>query len=257
MSGPYAPDLYDLNTPGTFMGDIDWYRSKVRERGGPVLELGAGTGRITLPIAQDGSQIYALEPDEGMRGALESKLAHLPNDVRTRVTIVAGDMRTFELSERFALIIAPFRVFCYNLTEEDQLACLQRVRQHLLPGGHFAFNLFHPSLYYMARHAGALEGVWRCVSTFSRDDGSCVVRSEANRYDTVRQIVHSHHRYEQFRPDGTLERTFLQRLQLAYLYWPQIRHLLERAGFASIDLAGGFDGRPFERDTDELVIEAS
>jgi hypothetical protein len=109
----------------------------------------------------------------------------------------------------------------------------------------------------MAQHAGALEGVWRCVSTVPRDDGSCIVRSEANRYDTVRQIVHSHHRYEQFRADGTLERIFLQRLELAYFYWPQLRHLLERAGFHSLHVNGRFDGRPFERDTDELVIEAS
>jgi SAM-dependent methyltransferase len=257
MSGPYAPDLYDTNTPGTFLGDIEWYRAKARERGGAVLELGAGTGRITLPIAQDGSRIHALEIDAGMREALERKLARLPGEVRERVTVVAADMRTFELSERFSLIIAPFRVFCYNLTDDDRMACLRRVRQHLLPGGHFAFNLFHPSLYYMAQAAGALEGVWRCVSTVTMEDGSCIVRSESNRYDTVRQRVFSHHRYEQFRADGTLERTFLQRLELAYLYWPQLQHLLERAGFESIQVSGGFDGRPFERDTDELVIEAS
>jgi SAM-dependent methyltransferase len=159
MSGPYAPDLYDTNTPGTFLGDIEWYRAKARERGGAVLELGAGTGRITLPIAQDGSRIHALEIDAGMREALERKLARLPGEVRERVTVVAADMRTFELSERFSLIIAPFRVFCYNLTDDDRMACLRRVRQHLLPGGHFAFNLFHPSLYYMAQAAGALEGV--------------------------------------------------------------------------------------------------
>ena len=109
----------------------------------------------------------------------------------------------------------------------------------------------------MAHHAGALAGVWRSVATVTRDDGGCVVRSECNRYDTVRQIVHSQHRYEEYAPDGILTRTSLHRLQLAYLYPPDIRRLLQNAGFQSIQIAGGFDGRPFEHDTNELVIEAT
>jgi SAM-dependent methyltransferase len=100
--------------------------------------------------------------------------------------VIVGDMRMFTLAERFALIIAPFRAFLHNLTEHDQLACLDRVREHLRPGGCFAFNVYHPSLEYMAHHTGALAGVWRRAGTFPRADGGCIVRSESNRYDTVR-----------------------------------------------------------------------
>ena len=188
---------------------------------------------------------------------LVQKLAQQPPGVRERVVSVVGDMRTFTLTERFALIIAPFRGFLHNLTEHDQLACLDRVREHLRPGGCFAFNVYHPSLEYMAHHTGALAGVWRRVATFPRDDGGCIVRSESNRYDTVRQLVDSQHRYEEYGPDGILSRTSLHRLQLAYLYPPDLRRLLKAAGFQSVQIAGGFDGRLFEHDTDELVIEAT
>jgi hypothetical protein len=82
------------------------------------------------------------------------------------------------------------------------------------------------------------------------------VRSEAKPYDTTKQLVHSHHRYDEYGPDGTLARTFLHRLQLAYLYPPDLRRVLNQAGFRSIQIYGGFDRRPFENDTDELVIEA-
>ena len=109
----------------------------------------------------------------------------------------------------------------------------------------------------MRNSSGALAGVWRWVGTFSRDDGGWIVRSEATRYDTVRQQLQSEHRFEEFGPDGTLRRTSLHRLQLAYLYPPDIRRLLKEAGFASVHIAGAFDGRPFENDTDELVIEAA
>jgi hypothetical protein len=108
----------------------------------------------------------------------------------------------------------------------------------------------------MSHHAGALVGVWLWAGEYRLDDGSLLIRSEANSYDTVRQRVRSLHRYEQYGVDGDLKRAFLHRLELAYLYPADIRRLLEESGFSRIEIAGGFDGRPFNNDTDELVIEA-
>jgi SAM-dependent methyltransferase len=253
---PYDPEIYDAVTPASFAGDVEWYRRKAREYGGPVLELGAGTGRITLPLAQDGVTVHALDAHAGMLEALRGRLSRQPADVRERVTIVEGDMRSFELPQRFALVIVPFRAFLHNLTEPDQLACLARARTHLRPDGGLAFNVFHPSLEYMSSNAGPLTSVWRARDVFDRPDGGCIVRSEATRYDTVHQRLHSLHRYEEYGADGTLTRTSLHRLELAYLYPSDIERLLHEAGFASIRIAGGFDGRPFANDTDELVVEA-
>ena len=252
----YRPELYDIVTPASFRGDAEWYRAKALESGGPVLELGAGTGRITLGIARGGVSIHALDADPAMLDRLRQKLADEPREVQERVQVTAGDMRGFALAERFSLIIAPFRAFLHNLTEEDRLACLRRVRAHLGPGGRFAFNVFHPSLEYMAHHTGALAGVWRRAATFPLPDGGCVVRSESTQFDTPRQLLDSQHRYEEYGPDGILIRTSVHRLHLAYLYPPDLRRLLNEAGFRSVQIAGGFDGRPFDKDTDELVIEA-
>jgi SAM-dependent methyltransferase len=151
----FNPELYDIVMPASFRGDAEWYRSKARHCGGPVLELGAGTGRITLGIAHDGVRVHALDTDPAMLERLTQKLAQQPPEVREHV---------------------------------------------------------------------------------------------------VRQIVDSQHRYEEYGPDGILTRTSLHRLQLAYLYPPD---LLKEAGFQSVQITGGFDGRPFEHDTDELVIEAT
>jgi ubiquinone/menaquinone biosynthesis C-methylase UbiE len=199
----YRPDLYDAVTAADIQDDVDWYRRKAQTCGGPVLELGAGTGRITLAIAEAGVPIHALDASEAMLGALRRKLAGYPQETRDRVVIAQRDMRTFDLDERFALVIAPYRAFLHNITEADRLACLNRVRRHLLPGGHFSFNVFHPSLEYMAQHAGPLAGVWRWAGTYDLPAGGYVVRSEANRYDTVRQVVRSQHRYEEYAADGT------------------------------------------------------
>ena len=252
----YQPDLYDLVTPASLAGDVEWYVRKARAADGPVLELGAGTGRVTLALARAGVSVRALDAHAGMLAALRRKLADLPADVQRQVTPVEANMQTFELPERFALVIAPFRAILHNLTEDDMLACFRRVRAHLREGGQFAFNVFHPSLEVMARHVGPLEGVWRWVATFDRPDGSWVVRSEANRFDSVRRRIHSLHRFEEFGADGVLQRTTLHRLELSYLYPPDLRRLLGQAGFQAVTISGGFGGAPFQRDMDELVVEA-
>lgn len=253
----YRPDLYDVVTPASFHGDVEWYRQRAQASGGPVLELGAGTGRVTLAIAEAGISVHALDSSREMLQALSAKLAAAPGRLRDRVTLVEGDMRSFDLPERFPLVISPFRAFLHNITDEDRLAALARVRHHLRPGGHFAFNVYHPSLLYMSRHAGPLEGVWRWVDNFPLPGGGFVSRSEANRYDTVRQTVHSQHRYDEYDDNGVLLRSTLHRLALAYLYPGDIRHLLARAGFVDVTIQGGFAGRPFSEDADELVVEAS
>jgi hypothetical protein len=68
--------------------------------------------------------------------------------------------------------------------------------------------------------------------------------------------VHSQHRYEEYAADGILTRTSLHRLELAYLYPADIRRLLAQAGFREVMISGGFTGREFSRDADELVVEA-
>jgi ubiquinone/menaquinone biosynthesis C-methylase UbiE len=256
MSGNYDAELYDLVTPEKIRGDVDWYRGKAKESGGPVLELGAGTGRITLAIAQDGVSICALDAHRGMLAALRRKVDALPEQDQRRITIVEGDMRSFNAGGKFALVIIPFRAFLHNVTTDDQLACLRCAHENLKPGGSLALNVFHPSLEYMAQNAGPLAGVWRLTSTYATSDGGRVVRSDSNRYDTVRQLVDSYLRYEIYDAGGNLTRTFLQQLQLAYLYPADIRRLLEQTGFEDIQISGNFRGRPFESDTDELAIEA-
>jgi ubiquinone/menaquinone biosynthesis C-methylase UbiE len=252
---PYDSELYDLVTPQSLAGDVEWYVRQAREAGGPVLELGAGTGRVTLAIARAGVSICAVDADDGMLNALREKVAS-EEEVYDRVSVLKADMRSFHVGRIFSLVIIPFRAFLHNLTKDDQLACLRCVHEQLQPGGRLAFNVYHPSLEIMARHTGPLEGVWRWAATYPTPDGGCVVRSESNRYDTVRQRVHSNHRYERYDAAGNLTRTFLHRLELACLYPGEITRLLEQSGFTDIRIDGDFTGRPFERDTDELVIEA-
>src|SRR5690606_5124451 len=95
-----------------------------------------------------------------MLDRLRQNLADEPEAVRQRVTLYQGDMRSFELGRRYGVIQIPYRAFLHNLTRADQLACLERCRAHLAPSGMLAFNLFHPSLRFMANNHDAFAGLW-------------------------------------------------------------------------------------------------
>jgi hypothetical protein len=191
-----------------------------------------------------------------MLGRLRAKADALPRDVRARIVIHQGDMRSFDLGEAYALVTIPFRAFLHNLTRDDRLATLHRAHAHLRPGGELALNVFHPSLEYMAANAGTLARVWRWRGTRKLPDGGFIVYSDANRYNTVQQQLESMLRTEEFGPDGGLVRTNMMHLELAYLYPSDIADLLKDSGFELLRISGDFSGRPFEHDGDELVVEA-
>jgi SAM-dependent methyltransferase len=242
--------------PGSWQGDIEWYCQKAIASRGPVLELGAGTGRIAVPIAEAGVAVTAVDLDGGMLERLRRKVAALPGTVQSRIAVHHADMRKVSLNDRYALVIIPFRAFLHNLTWDDQLAALQRAYEHLRPGGELALNVFHPSLEFMAANAGVHAGVWRARSTHRLESGGFIVRSDMQKYDTVRQRLSSLMRTEEFGADGALVRTHMMDLELAYLYQADVMRLLDHAGFDLLRISGDFTGRPFGRDSDELVVEA-
>jgi len=256
MENNYDPDIYDIMHSESFGGDIEWYCQLASKQGGPVLELGAGTGRTVLPIARAGIEIYALEKDQGMLEKLRLKLSNESPETQKNVKIIEGDMRRFDIPTRFKVIQIPFRAFLNNRTREDQLSCLSCCHSHLLSDGILAMNMFHPSLDYMSRNRGSLEGVWRWRGEQVHPKGGMIVLSESNRYNTVKQQLSSRLRYEHFDKNSNLLTVHLQLLELSYLYPGDIRDLLNEAGFTSIKIDGDFDGRVLDRDGDELVVQA-
>ena len=111
---------------------------------GPLLELGCGTGRVLIPLARAGFEMTGLDLSPQMLEVCRAKLADEPEDVRRRVTLVTGDMTSFELDGRFAAIFCAFNSFHHLRTIEQQMGCLERCRRHLLPGGVLVLDLFNP-----------------------------------------------------------------------------------------------------------------
>ena len=219
-------------------GDAAFYRALAQESGGPVLELGCGTGRVLLPIAALGIPCVGVDASPAMLAALRAKNPP-PN-----LELVEGRMETFDLgARRFALVTSPFRAFLHLLDVPSQLAALANVRRHLAPGGAFAFDIFDPKLAWISA-PGENE---RLDATFTID-GVETRRFAKVRTDLAIQIMEVTFRFEPAQSDGNTT------VRLRWFYRYEMEHLLARAGFTDVIIYGGYDRRPWRPEGETVIV---
>lgn len=237
------------------IADVRFYTEQAVTAGGPVLELGCGTGRVLLPCARAGAVITGLDRSRPMLAVADEKLAREAPEVRARVRLVEGNMASFDLAQPFALVTMPFRAFQHLLTVEDQLACLEAVRRHLQPGGRLAFDVFNPSLQMLVDDSHFAE--WGDEPLFATPSGTRVVRRfRVVRRDLPRQVQDMEMIYYLEERDGTSQR-LVEHFSLRYFFRYEVEHLLVRAGFADIQVYSDFDGTPFgDAYPGEIVVTA-
>ena len=139
----YNPAIYDAYFTG-IEGEVDFYVEEVLDCGGPVLELGCGTGRVLLPIARSGIEITGIDIDNGLLEVLRGKLSGEDREVAQRIHILESDMAAFSTEKSYEIVIAPYRAFQHLLTIADQRQALDCIYRHLETGGRFVFNAFDP-----------------------------------------------------------------------------------------------------------------
>jgi SAM-dependent methyltransferase len=130
---------HDVECAG-YESDLPLWRELAEQRGGPVLELGAGSGRVSLDLAARGHDVVALDVDPRLVDACAVRA----RERDLRVEAVCADARTFALDRRFALVVAPMQVVQLLEDADGRDAMLARVLDHLVPGGLFAPALADP-----------------------------------------------------------------------------------------------------------------
>jgi SAM-dependent methyltransferase len=240
---PFIPELYDYVGPYAARPDVGFYVDAARESGGPVLELGCGTGRILIPTARAGIEIAGLDSSAGMLEECRRRLSREPAEVRGRASLHHADMRSFDLGRAFRLATIPFRPFQHMLTVEDQLACLGAIRRHLAPGGRLVFDIFNPSIRNLAKPVDGAETDEE--PPFTLPDGRRVVRRHrVFERNLVTQVVIGEIAYYVSHPDGREER-LVQPIHMRYLFRFEAEHLLIRAGFTVEHVYSDFRRTPY------------
>jgi SAM-dependent methyltransferase len=237
-----AAEFYDYVVPYTTREDVQFYVDESLAAKGEVLELGCGTGRVLIPIARAGVSITGLDVSPAMLSLCRTKLRSEPDEVQARVTLQHGEMRSFDLGRKFALITLPFRPFQHLLTVEDQLACLTCVHRHLERGGRLILDLFNPSLDYLVNRPIGVE--LPEGPPFTMPDGREVVRTyRIAAQDRFTQVNDVEMIYE-VTGNGKHERS-VHAFKMRYLFRYEAEHLLARAGFVVDALYAGYDRSPY------------
>jgi SAM-dependent methyltransferase len=241
-------DLYDVLCQDLTYG-IDFYVRLSREAKGPVLDVCCGTGRILLPCLQAGADGDGLDLHEPMLTRLRTKAAAMG----LAPTLYHSDMSDFRLPRRYALIMITFNAFIHNLTQEAQIRCLERCREHLLPGGLLAFD----TAFYGLHIVGAMQGV-RDLEGETTDPrtGHRLRMYDTRTFDRVAQTQHSVNEVEVVDAGGKLLNVHRSEFVTRYVYREEMALLLRVAGFARWEICGDFDRRALTKETDSMIVLA-
>lgn len=126
--------------------DLPFYVDLAKQIGGPILEMGCGTGRVLSPIARAGIEIHGLDNSAPMLDVLRRHITNEPAEVQQRILIHQGDMRDFRGQQKYPLVTIPFRPMQHMYTVEDQARVLRTAAFHLQDNGILAFDVFFPKL---------------------------------------------------------------------------------------------------------------
>jgi SAM-dependent methyltransferase len=242
------PEVYDLVYSG-YAPEVEFYVGLARAAGGPVLEVGCGTGRLLIPALAAGTDADGLDREPAMLAALRRKAAARGLAPR----LYAGDMRDFTSERRYRLITVPFRAFLHLMSTEDQLRGLRCLREHLEPGGALVLDLFYPSWDYIAEHDGRPHVSFEFPHP---ESGLPVAVEDTSRFDRVNQVVAVERRVLESDARGYAAETHRYAFALRWIFRFEMELLLRAAGFTRWSLSRGFDGAPFEKDTEPMVWTA-
>ena len=245
---PFA-ELYDLFY-ADFEEDFEMYRGFAERSGGSILEIGSGTGRVTLALAAEGHTIVGLELSEVMRAVAQQKADRA--QLTDRVMFIAGDMRHFKLDQHFGLIIAPLNTFLHNLTLDDQLATLACCKKHLRPGGLLVLDCFNPD----PAHAEDDRRLIVQRSVVDRETGQAALLLLSRATDWGNQLQEITYLVDRTDRHGMVQRAILP-TTYRFIFRHEMRLLLKVGGFDLKDEYGSYDLDPIETGSDKLIVVAT
>lgn len=246
--------FYDLDNRKIVKVDIPFYLNFTAEIKDPILELACGTGRLTIPMAEAGHEMWGLEYSETMLQQFEIKRNQLPGQVANRIHLIHGDMSNFELGREFSVILLPNRSFQLLLEENLERSCLNAIHRHLSPTGTFIIDIGN----FIANKE--VEKNWlNQEEQFDWENsdpktGIKVRRSHIRKeIDVNNQIIYPHKIYRVTKPDGTLQ-TITKRAPWKYFSVNQIRNLLTSCHFDILQEMGSYEGEPIGESGPEFIF---
>jgi len=228
------PELYHAHHTSD-REDIQFWMDLAKSKGGPILELGCGTGRVLAELAQQGYQTWGLDYQHSMLTCL---MKHLPGSLHVAPHIIQADMAAFQFAIRFPLIILPCNTFS-TLSPAQRRRTLKNVADHLYQGGWFAGSIPNPRVLADLPETGESEVEDFFPHPLDREPVQ-VSSSWKRTSDTFNLQWH----YDHLFPDGQVERLTVESTHLIQPV-QEINNEIKEAGLRIIGSYGSFDRAPY------------
>jgi SAM-dependent methyltransferase len=236
-------DLYDLEYTHDY--DLPFWLSLAEREAGPVVEWGAGTGRISVPLAAAGHDVTAIE--------ISGRMVERGEEKSESVEWVVGDMRGVDPKRHYGLAICAFNSFLCLRSVDDALAFLRNAHEHLVLGGLLGIEVsaFSPEELVDPPGGPALR------HDFTRELGDGrLERFSVSHYDAATQLMHMRLFYERYDASGTLENRRAHDLTIRVVGQSELDLMLRLTGFEVEAVYGGFEGELFTSTSDHLIVLA-
>jgi len=243
-------NYYDGAYGAMDLSDARFYLDLAKECGGPVLEIGCGTGRVLLPTARAGIEIHGLDNSRPMLDVLRENARRESAEAQSRITLHTGDMRDFRLNRSFPLVTIPFRPLQHMYTAADQVAALKSAAAHVAKGGILVFDVFYPKFERLPHKIGEeqLETEWwpnseTLIRRYYRKDA----------LDKINQSLSLTFIFRTYRK-GELIREESEAITMSYYTYPHLRALFLMAQLESVAEYGSFAKTPLDNTAEEMIF---
>ena len=238
---------YDLQDEDFLNEDLYFYEKYTGESGNRILELGCGTGRVSLWLAERGYNVTGLDLSSTMLKQFHTKLVQ-NKSIIDRVKIVQGDMSDFNLDEKYHLIIAPGRAFQALNDDEKVEKALLCIKKHIEQDGMIILDFFNPDSFLDERYC------FNEAVVFSKqvDDSLITMKYKCIHIDRDKQLVYSKYTIVHEKSGDSIE--LVDENILKYYYLEQITSLMKRCGLEIVNTYGWFDGTSIINNREIIII---
>lgn len=226
--------------------DLAFYQAHARQVAGPVLEIGCGTGRVTIPLAAAGVDITGLDISSSMLAEAKRKALKQGLEIRW----VQADCRNFELDQHYVLILMPFNVLQFFHDAGSLSQVFGCVKRHLASSGRLIFDVFNPQISFLAEDP---QRRYERARYTDPDGNGEVIIEETREYLSARQIVRSTRYYH----IGSERNKSINTLELRCFFPCELDLLLEHHRFHIEGKLGNFDGSPFSNVAPKQIVVCS
>lgn len=241
---------YDAETAER-VDDLALYSHLAEQIGTPIFDVGCGTGRVLVHLAQAGHRVHGADNDRAMLDRLERKLTDQPH-LREYISYEQADILTYQSKERYALTLLTYNALMHFHTQDTQMTLLKRLRQITAEDGLLIIDLPNAGETFATQDTDA---VLLDRTFIEPESGHQVMLQSVSYLDRTRQLLRVQWIYDEIHDDGTVKRLVAPHI-LRYFFYPEMVLLLKACGFGIQAVYGGCDEEPFEDGSERMVIYA-